>query len=430
MARLKSATPGRTAPSPTAPVRGGALSWDPAAIRKEFPVLGRKIRGRPLVYLDSAASAQMPRAAVAAMVRHQEEGHANVHRGVHTLSYEATLAYDDVRERARRFLGAASAEEVIFAHGTTSGINLIARAWGDVNVRAGEEIVVTEVEHHSNFVPWQMLAQRSGATLKVAPILPDGSLDLAAFRELLSPRTKVVAVAHASNVLGTVLPIAEIAALAHRRGAAVVVDGAQSAPHLPINVAALDCDFFVCSGHKLYGPTGIGLLYGRRALLEAMPPYEFGGGMIEKVSVSGTTFAPPPARFEAGTPPIAPAVGLGAALDWLGTLDPAARAAHEKDLLDYATERVAAVPGLRILGTARDRVSVLSFVMDGIHPHDIGTVLDAEGIAIRAGHHCAQPLMRALGVPATARASFGVYNTRDDVDALTAGLERVREVLA
>lgn len=430
MARVNTRSAGRTVPPPTPPVRGGVVSWDAASVRDQFPVLSRKVRGRPLVYLDSAASSQMPRAAVAAMVRHQEEGHANVHRGVHTLSYEATVAYDGVREQARRFLGAAAADEVIFAHGTTSALNLVARSWGDTNLRAGDEIVVTVLEHHSNFVPWQMLAQRVGATLKVAPILPDGSLDLGAFQKLLTPRTRIVATAHASNVLGTVLPIAEIAALAHRRGAIVVVDGAQAAPHLPIDVTALDCDFFVCSGHKLYGPTGIGLLYGRHSLLEAMPPYEFGGGMIEKVSAESTTFAPPPARFEAGTPPIAPVVGLGAALEWLSALDGSALAAHEQDLLQYATDRVGAVEGVRVLGTAPDRVSVLSFVMDGIHPHDIGTVLDAEGIAIRAGHHCAQPLMRALGVAATARASFGVYNTRDDVDALVAGLGRVREVLA
>ncbi|HEV2292131.1 MAG TPA: SufS family cysteine desulfurase [Gemmatimonadales bacterium] len=408
----------------------GALSLDVAAIRAAFPVFGRRIRGRPLVYLDTAASAQMPAAAIEAMVRHQSEGHANVHRGVHTLSYEATEAYDAVRERARRFLNAASADEVIFAHGTTSAVNLVARSWGDAHVKRGDEIVVTLLEHHSNFVPWQMLAERTGARLKVAPLLSDGSLDREAFERLLSDRTRVVAVAHVSNVLGTVLPVRWIADLAHARGAVVVVDGAQSAPHFPVDVQELGCDFFVCSGHKLYGPTGVGLLYGRLPLLQAMAPYETGGGMIERVTVERTTFAPPPGRFEAGTPPILSVVGLGAAIEWLAGLDREAIAAHEQALLARATERISEVPGVRILGTAPGKVSVLSFVMDGVHPHDIGTVLDAEGIAIRAGHHCAQPLMQQLGVPGTARASFGVYNDLDDVDALVGGLRRVREVFA
>lgn len=408
----------------------GALSLDVAAIRAAFPVFGRRVRGRPLVYLDTAASAQMPAAAIEAMVRHQSEGHANVHRGVHTLSYEATEAYDAVRERARRFLNAASADEVIFAHGTTSAINLVARSWGDAHVKRGDEIVVTLLEHHSNFVPWQVLAERTGARLRVAPLLPDGSLDRGAFEALLSDRTRVVAVAHVSNVLGTVLPVRWIADLAHARGAVVVVDGAQSAPHLPVDVQALGCDFFVCSGHKLYGPTGVGVLYGRLSLLQAMAPYETGGGMIERVTIERTTFAPPPGRFEAGTPPILPVVGLGAAIEWLASLDREAIAAHEQALLARATERISEVPGVRVLGTAPGKVSVLSFVMDGVHPHDIGTVLDAEGIAIRAGHHCAQPLMQQLGVPGTARASFGVYNDFDDVDALVRGLQRVREVFA
>lgn len=408
----------------------GALSLDVAAIRAAFPVFGRRVRGRPLVYLDTAASAQMPAAAIEAMVRHQSEGHANVHRGVHTLSYEATEAYDAVRERARRFLNAASADEVIFAHGTTSAINLVARSWGDAHVKRGDEIVVTLLEHHSNFVPWQVLAERTGARLRVAPLLPDGSLDRGAFEALLSDRTRVVAVAHVSNVLGTVLPVRWIADLAHARGAVVVVDGAQSAPHLPVDVQALGCDFFVCSGHKLYGPTGVGVLYGRLSLLQAMAPYETGGGMIERVTIERTTFAPPPGRFEAGTPPILPVVGLGAAIEWFASLDREAIAAHEQALLARATERISEVPGVRVLGTAPGKVSVLSFVMDGVHPHDIGTVLDAEGIAIRAGHHCAQPLMQQLGVPGTARASFGVYNDLDDVDALVSGLQRVREVFA
>ena len=415
------------APSP-APASGGALPFDPASIRASFPVLGRRIGGRPLVYLDTAASAQMPAVAIDAMVRHQAEGHANVHRGVHTLSYEATEAYDAVRERVRSFLNASSADEVIFAHGTTSAINLVARSWGDAHVNSGDEILVTVLEHHSNFVPWQMLAERRGAALKVAPLLADGSLDLEAFEHLLTPRTRIVAAAHASNVLGTVLPIRRMADLAHQRGAVVVVDGAQAAPHLAVDVQSLGCDGGGCAGHKRYGPTGVGILWGRLALLQAMEPYETGGGMIERVTVERTTFAPPPGRFEAGTPPILPVVGLGAALEWLTGLDHDQMAAHEARLLAHATERLSDLPGVRVVGTAPGKVSVLSFVMEGVHPHDIGTVLDAEGIAIRAGHHCAQPLMRHLGLTSTARASFGVYNDLTDVEALVRGLERARRV--
>lgn len=411
-----------------APARGGALSFDPAAIRASFPVFSRRIGGRPLVYLDTAASAQMPEVAIEAMVRHQERGHANVHRGVHTLSHEASEAYDAVRERVRAFLNAGVVDEVIFAHGTTSAINLVARSWGDTHVHAGDEIVVTMLEHHSNFVPWQQLAERTGAALKVAPLLADGSLDLDAFERLLTPRTKIVALAHVSNVLGTVLPVRRMADLAHHHGAIVVVDGAQSAPHLAIDVQALGCDFFVCSGHKMYGPTGVGILWGRLALLQAMQPWETGGGMIERVTLERTTFAPPPGRFEAGTPPILPVVGLGAALEWLGGLDRDEVAAHEQALLAQATECLMDLPGVRVVGTAPGKVSVLSFVMDGVHPHDIGTVLDAEGVAIRAGHHCAQPLMQYLGLAGTARVSFGVYNDRTDVDALVRGLARVRKV--
>ncbi|MGB7213124.1 MAG: cysteine desulfurase [Gemmatimonadales bacterium] len=418
----------RAAPPVPAATRKGALTSDPAAIRAAFPVLARQVHGRPLVYLDSAASAQMPAVAVDAMVRHQTEGHANVHRGVHTLSYEATEAYDAVREQVRVFVNAPSVDEVVFAHGTTSAINLVARSWGDGHVKQGDEILVTLLEHHSNFVPWQMLAERSGATLKVAPLLPDGALDQDAFERLLTDRTRIVAVAHVSNVLGTVLPIRWIADLAHRRGAVVLVDGAQSAPHFPVDVQALGCDFFICSGHKLYGPTGVGILWGRLSLLESMAPYETGGGMIERVTVERTTFAPPPGRFEAGTPPILPVVGLGAAIEWVSGLDRTVVAAHEQMLLTRATERLAELPGLRIVGTAPGKISVLSFVMDGVHPHDIGTVLDAEGIAVRAGHHCAQPLMQHLGLSGTARASFGAYNDVADVDALVRGMERVRKV--
>ncbi|MEO6067296.1 MAG: SufS family cysteine desulfurase [Gemmatimonadota bacterium] len=406
------------------------VTLDVEAIRAQFPILARQVAGVPVAYLDNAATAQVPQTVLDVMTRHYVEGHANVHRGVHTLSHEATVAYDAARATAARFLNAPSADDLVFAHGTTSALNLVARAWGDANIRAGDEILLTTLEHHSNIVPWVRLAERAGAVIKVVPLTVDGSLDLDAGAELVGPRTKVLAFAHASNVLGTVAPVRRMADLAHAAGAIVVIDGAQAAPHLVVDVQALDCDFYVASGHKLYGPNGIGLLYGRAALLAAMPPYEGGGGMIEQVGFDRITYAPPPGRFEAGTPPIAEALGLGAALEWLMALDRAALEAHEQDLLAYATERLKQISDLTVHGNAPGKVSVLSFTLAGIHPHDIGTVLDRHGVAIRAGHHCAQPLMRHLRVPATARASFAAYNTRAEVDLLADGIVAAKRMFA
>jgi cysteine desulfurase/selenocysteine lyase len=404
------------------------VGLDPERLREDFPILSRRVHGKPLVYLDSAATSQRPRAVLEAMDRHEVSANANVHRGVHELSRLASEAFEGVRHRAATFLNAARAEEIIFTSGTTASINLVAQTFGRAFLRPGDEIVLTEMEHHSNVVPWQLIRDATGSVLRVAPITEDGSLDLAAFRRLLSARTRLVAVAHASNVLGTVNPIRAIADLAHDAGAVLLVDGAQAVAHLPVDVQALDCDFFAFSGHKMLGPTGVGILYGRLPMLERMPPWQGGGGMIASVTFETTTYAPVPAKFEAGTPPITQAIGLGAAIEYLGRVDLGRIGAYEQALLQYATRRLQEVPGIRILGTAPEKVSVLSFVMDGVHPHDLGTVLDAEGIAIRAGHHCAQPLMRRLGVAATARASFAFYNTRDEVDRLVAGLLTAREV--
>ncbi len=409
---------------------GLELRSDATQLRSDFPVLAREVHGRRLVYLDNAATSLKPQSVIDAVTEYYSEGSANVHRGVHLLSQEATTAYDAAREKARGFLGAAQASEVIFAHGTTSAINLVARSWGDAHVGAGDEILVTVMEHHSNFVPWQMLAQRVGATLRVVPLDPTGAVDLGAYVRLLTARTRLVAVSHASNVLGTVAPVSEIVRLAHAKGARVLVDGAQSAPHLPIDVRQLGCDWFVCSGHKMLGPTGVGLLYGPLEVLDEMPPYEGGGGMIGQVSLEGTSYATAPSRFEAGTPPIASVLGLGAAIDYWNGLDRPTVFEQEANLMAYAEERLTTVPGLRIAGHAAQRVSVIAFTLGDIHPHDIGTVLDTEGVAIRAGHHCAQPLMRFLGLQSTARASFSFYNTRDDVDALVMGLARVRRMFA
>jgi len=407
----------------------GRAAWDVARVRKDFPILSREVRGRPLVYLDNAATAQKPRAVIAALDRYYETGNANVHRGVHALSQEATLEYERVRELAAGFLGARSPSEMIFTAGTTAAINLVAQSYGGSVLRPGDQILVTEMEHHSNLVPWQLVAERTGATIQAIPVADSGGLDLAAFERMLGSRTRIVAVTHASNVIGAINPINAIAAMAHEAGAVVVVDGAQSAPHLRINLAAMDCDFFACSGHKLYGPTGIGLLYGKRDLLEAMPPWQGGGGMIREVQITRSSYAPPPERFEAGTPPIAEVVGLGAALEYVMGWDWEALVAYEQDLVAEAGRKLASVPGLHILGEGADRVSVLSVVLDGIHPHDAGTVLDTLGIAVRAGHHCAQPLMRRFGVTATLRASFGAYNTHEEIEALVAGLAEARRVL-
>jgi cysteine desulfurase/selenocysteine lyase len=410
-----------TAPRPRA-------QFDPLRLRADFPILGRRVHGKPLVYLDNAATTHKPRPVIDAVARHYERDNANVHRSAHALGERATGAYERARRAVRDFLGAADEREVVFTRGTTESINLVAASWG-AGLGAGDEVVVTAMEHHANIVPWQLACRARGAALRVAPVTDRGELDLAALGRLLGPRTRIVALAHVSNALGTVNPVAEVAALAHRHGAVVLVDGALATAHLPIDVRALDCDFYAFSGHKVFAPTGIGVLWGRGALLDAMPPWQGGGEMILSVSFEDATYDAPPYRFEAGTPPIAGAIGLGAALDWLAALDADARAAHEADLLAYAEDALRAVPGLRLVGTAARKVGVHSFVLDGVHPHDVGTILDHHGVAIRAGHHCAQPLMARLGVPATARASFALYNTRADVDRLIDGLRAVRTVL-
>ena len=407
-----------------------ATGFDPVRIRRDFPALALRPYGKPLAYLDNAASSQKPRAMIEAMTAYYETSHANVHRGLHYLSERATAAYDAAREKVRAFLNAADQREIIFVRGTTEAINLVAQSFGRSSTGPGDEILVTEMEHHSNIVPWQMVCAQTGATLRVVPMTDAGELDLDAFDRLLSPRTKLFAVVHISNALGTVNPIKDMTARAHAAGVPVLVDGAQSMQHGPVDVQDLDCDFFACSGHKMFGPTGIGVLYGKADLLERMPPYQGGGDMIEQVSFTTTTYARLPAKFEAGTPAIAEAVGLGATIDYLGAIDFTALAAYERDLLQYATERVSTVPGVRLIGTAQERAGVVSFVMDPIHPHDIGTVLDREGVAVRAGHHCAQPVMQHFGVPATIRASFALYNTKDEVDALVVALGHARDLLA
>ena len=403
--------------------------FDVAAVRAEFPALAQAVHGRPLVYLDNAATAQKPVAVLDALRQYYERDNANVHRGVHVLSERATAAYDAAREAVRRFLHASSPREIVFTRNATESINLVARAWGDSEVRRGDEVLITTMEHHSNIVPWQLLCDRTGARLRVAPIDDRGVLDLDAFARLLTPATRLVAVVHQSNALGTVNPVADIARLAHDAGALVLVDGAQAVCHQAVDVQAIGADFYVFTGHKLYGPTGMGVLYGREALLERMPPFLGGGDMIRTVSFAGSTWADLPAKFEAGTPHIAGAVGLHAAIRYVESVGLAAIARHETALLAHATDAVSAIPGLRLIGTAPSKASVLAFVMDGIHPHDIGTVVDREGVAIRTGHHCAQPVMDRFGVPATARASFAMYNTIEDVDTLVAALGRVRTLL-
>jgi len=403
---------------------------DVERLRKDFPILSRRVRGKPLIYLDNAATSQKPRAVIDAMSRFYGSENANIHRGVHYLSEQATVAYDAVRARVARFLNAASPGEIVFTRGTTEAINLVTQSWGRSALGPGDEILITGMEHHSNIVPWQLVAGQTGATVRAVPITDAGELDLEAFDRLLGDRTRVFAVVHVSNALGTVNPVRELVARARDRGVVTLVDGAQSAPHLPVDVQALGCDFYAFSGHKLFGPTGVGALYGRAALLERMPPWQGGGDMIETVTLERTTFAPPPARFEAGTPAIAEVIGLGAALEYVGSVGQAAIRAWEEELLTYASERFRKLDGVRVIGTAREKASVLSFVVDGVHPHDVGAVLDDDGIAIRAGHHCAQPVMRRFGVPATARASFAFYNTRDEVDALVRAVGRVRTVFA
>jgi cysteine desulfurase / selenocysteine lyase len=402
-----------------------SATYDVEAVRRDFPILSMKVYGKPLVYLDNAASAQKPQVVIDAERDVYEHGYANIHRGVHWLSVHATDAYDASREKARAFVNARTAEEMIFVRGTTEAVNLVAQTYGRAHVGAGDEVLITGLEHHSNIVPWQLLCEEKGATLSVARLTDSGDVNLESFERLLSPKTRIVAIAHLSNALGTVLPVAEIVKRAHARKIPVLVDGAQAVPRMPVDVQALDCDFYAFSSHKIYGPSGVGVLYGKAELLEAMPPYQGGGDMIRSVTFEKTTFNTLPYKFEAGTPNIAGGIAFGAALDYVTKLGLPAIAAHEHDLLRYATERLSEVPGLTIIGTAREKAGVLSFVLDGVHPHDIGTVLDREGIAIRTGHHCAQPVMDRFGLPATARASFGLYNTRGEVDALVAGVHKV-----
>jgi cysteine desulfurase/selenocysteine lyase len=404
-------------------------AYDLDRVRAEFPALHVTVHGKPLVYLDNAATTQKPRAVLDALRHYYEQDNANVHRGVHLLSLRATEAYEGAREKVRRFIGARDARECIFVRGTTEGINLVAQTWGRARLAAGDEIVITGLEHHSNIVPWQLLCEQTGARLVVVPIDDDGAVRLEAFEAALSPRTRLAAFAHLSNALGTILPVAEMTRAAKARGATVLIDGAQAVAHLPVNVQGLGADFYAFSAHKLYGPTGIGVLWGRGELLAELPPWQGGGDMIKRVTFEKTTYADPPARFEAGTPDISGAVGLGAAVDYVDALGRGAIAAHEASLLEHAAAALARVPGLRAIGTAAARAGAVSFVLEGIHPHDIGTILDREGIAVRTGHHCAQPVMDRFGVPATTRASFGLYNTHAEVDALVAGLGKVRELL-
>ena len=403
---------------------------DVARVRQDFPILSQRVRGKPLVYLDNAATSQKPRRVIDAVSRFYASQNANIHRGVHYLSEQATVAYDAARGRVARLLNAAMPSEVVFTRGTTEAINLVAQSWARNQLRPGDEILITEMEHHSNIVPWHLVASQTGAVVRAVPVTEVGELDLAAFDRLLTDRTRILALTHVSNALGTINPVRWMVARARERDVVTVVDGAQAVPHLPIDVQSLGCDFFAFSGHKVLGPTGVGALYGRADLLEAMPPWQGGGDMIETVTLDRSTFAPPPARFEAGTPMIAEVIGLGAALEYLEEVGHVAIGAWEEELLGYATERVRELDGVRLIGTAREKAAVLSFVVEGVHPHDVGAVLDDDGIAIRAGHHCAQPLMRRFGVPATARASFAFYNTRDEVDALVRGLLRVRSVFA
>ena len=403
-------------------------SYDVDRVRGDFPILGEEVYGKKLVYLDNGASAQKPRAVIDEITRVYETEYANVHRGVHYMSQKATDAMEASRETVRGFLNAASEQEIIFVRGATEGINLVASSWGRANLSAGDEIVLTVLEHHSNIVPWQMIAEQTGAVIKVAPIDDTGQLIMEEFEKLLTPRTKMVAVAHVSNALGSVLPVADIIAKAHDVGAKVLLDGCQAVPHMAIDVQALDVDFYVFSGHKLYGPSGIGILYGKQALLEAMPPYQGGGEMILTVTFEKTTYADLPFKFEAGTPHIAGIIALGKAVDYVTTLGLERIAAHEHDVLDYATEQLRAINSVRLIGTAPDKAAILSFMIGDIHPHDVGTILDREGVAVRTGHHCAQPVMDRFDVPATVRASFGLYNTKDEADALVAAVQRVQEI--
>ena len=405
-------------------------TYDVEAVRSRFPIFSRKVHGQPLCYLDSGASAQQPDVVIDAVSQLHSDQYANVHRGVHTLSMESTELYDGAREKVRAYLNARSLKEIIFTRGATESVNLVAQSYARPKLQAGDEILITHMEHHSNIVPWQLVCEQTGAVLKVVPMNDRGELEMDAFHELLSERTKLVGLVHISNALGTVNPIAEVIEAAHAKGIPVLVDGAQSAPHMPVDVQALDVDFYVFSGHKLYGPTGIGVLYGKESLLEAMPPYQGGGDMILSVRFEGTEYNTLPYRFEAGTPNISGAVGLGRAIDFVNEIGIEAIAAHEQALVEYATEQLSAIKEVKIIGTAEHRAGLVSFVIEGVHPHDIGTMLDSYGIAIRAGHHCAQPVMEYFGIAATARASFGMYSTREEVDRLVDAVIKVIRMFA
>jgi len=406
-----------------------ARAFDAERVRGDFPILREKVNGRPLVYLDNAATSQKPRAVLDAMQHYYAADNANIHRGVHTLSVRATDAYEGARVKVQQFLGAQRPEEIVFVRSATEAVNLVANTWGRANLKPGDEVLITVMEHHSNIVPWQMICEQTGAVLRVAPINDDGELLLDEFETLLKPgKTRIVSAAHVSNALGTINPVREMVRLAHQGGAIIMLDGAQAAPHMAVDVRALGCDFYIVSGHKMYGPTGIGALYGRYDLLNAMPPYQGGGDMILSVTFEKTTYNCVPYKFEAGTPNIAGTIGLGAAVDYLRSIGISTIAAWEHELLDYGTRALRDIPGVRLIGTAKDKAAVLSFLVGDIHPHDVGTILDQQGIAIRTGHHCAQPVMDRFGVAATARASFAFYNTKQEIDALAAGIRKAIEV--
>jgi len=405
-------------------------SFDVAAVRRQFPILARTVRGKPLSYLDNAASSQRPASVIAAVDDYERHHHANIHRGVHTLSQEATALYESARDRVAQFINARSRAEIIFVRGTTEGINLVAQSFARSSLKAGDEVLITHLEHHSNIVPWQMVCEQTGAKLVVAPIDARGNVQADSVIGLMSPRTRILACAHVSNALGTVLPVKGLIAAAKSRGITTLLDGAQAVSHMPVDVQDLGCDFYTFSGHKMYGPTGVGILYGREQLLERMPPWQGGGEMILSVSFEKTTFNGLPNKFEAGTPNISGGVGLGAAVDFITALDRDAAHAHESSLLAYATRILSAIPGLAVVGTAPDKTSLVSFTVEGVHPHDLGTILDEEGVAVRTGHHCAMPVMDYFNVPATARASFAVYNTGEEIDRLAAGIERARKIFA
>ena len=411
-------------------VRPNAGGYDVERLRGEFPILATSVHGKPLVYLDNGATTQKPRAVIAAEKNYYEQYNANVHRGVHALSQRATDAYESARESVRRFINAASGKEIIFVRGTTEAINLVAHSYGRARVRSGDEILISAMEHHSNIVPWQLLCEQTGALLRVVPIGDEGEFRFEAYERLLGPRTRLVAVTHVSNALGTVTPLRRIIDLAHRYAVPVLVDGAQAVAHAAVDVRSLDCDFYAFSGHKVHGPTGIGVLYGKEALLEAMPPYQGGGDMIKTVTFEKSTWADLPYKFEAGTPNIAGAIALGVALDFVAGVGLEAIAAHEADLIAYATERVSDIPGLRIIGTAPPKAGILSFTLEGMHAHDIGTILDHHGVAVRTGHHCAMPVMQRFNVPATTRASFALYNTRSEIDVFVDALLKAKELFA